>query len=103
MGYGAAHPINHRTGELERYITQEDGRVVAHGFGATLTLPGNKASGELKDKFIHAQAGGISENGRPYPARPVLAMDEADLMFVLTALATHVRQAGRAANVGVVI
>jgi hypothetical protein len=96
QGYGAAHPINKREGELERFITQQDGGVQIHPFGATLTLPGAKPQGKLADKFEGAQQGGVGPSGRPYPARSVLALGEQDLVFVLTALAQHVEHVGKA-------
>lgn len=95
MGYGPAHPINRREGDLERYITQTEGGTQVHPWGATLTLPGEEAQGELQSKFSVAQQGGVSSSGNAIPARPVLAMNEQDLIFVLTALATHVQSVGK--------
>lgn len=94
MGYGPAHPINRREGELERYITQTQGRSTEEPWGASLTLPGAEAQGELESKFSVAQQGGISISGNPIPARPVLGMNEQDLIFVLTALAGHIEKVG---------
>ena len=94
LGYGAAHPINRREDDLLRYVTQEDGSTLIHPFGASLTLPGTAPVGKTGDKFKGAQQGGVTELGRPYPARPVLGMDESDLIFVLTALAGHIKKGG---------
>lgn len=94
MGYGSAHPINQRTGDLERYVTQTEGGVNIHPFGATLTLPPNNPGGEMADKLAAAQMGGVGPSGKPFPARPVYAMDSQDLAFVLLALAQHIERTG---------
>lgn len=89
QGYGAAHPINRRTGDLENYIVGSPNAISIHGLGATLTMPGNRPTGELKKKVETAQRG---KANRPVtPPRPVLGMNEKDLAFVLTALAFHVK------------
>ena len=87
QGYGSG-PINRRTGELENYITSV-GDVTPHPAGATLTLPGAPASGELAEKVQTAQI------GKDYPAtvpRPVLGMNETDLAAVLTMLALEIER-----------
>ena len=91
MGFGAAHPINVRTGELERYIVEGDNRITAHAAGATLTMPGHDAAGELFDKVSRAQGG----DSRTVP-RPVLGMNERDLLAVLMFLSQHVEKLGTA-------
>lgn len=98
MGYGAAHPINKREGDLEAYITQTEAAVHPNPLGATLRLPGRGGGPDIYDKFKGAQQGGVGPSGKPYPARPVLGMNERDLVFVLTALAQHVQSAGRLTN-----
>lgn len=94
QGFGAAHPINRRTGELERFITQNPGHPVPNVLGATLTFPGADPAGELENKVKVAQVGGTQPGMNPTPPRPVLGIDEQDLVFVLTALATHIKSAG---------
>lgn len=87
-GYGADHPINKRTGQLEDYITQTPARTTQLGAGASLTFPGVKATGELENKVKVAQV------GSRYPAtvpRPVLGMNEDDLLFVLGGLAKFIQ------------
>lgn len=87
QGYGADHPINRRTGELEDYIVRSGGSVNVNPAGATLTFPGAPASGELADKVQTAQV------GRAFPAtppRPVLGLNDNDLIAVLTATALYV-------------
>lgn len=78
QGYGAAHPINVRTGALERYIVGSPAATTTDPLGATMIYPGMKASGELGKKMERAQVG----EGRT-PARPVLGLDETDLANVL--------------------
>lgn len=87
MGYGADGPINKRTGKLEEYILGTPNRLTIHTLGATLTLPGRSPTGETKTKVQTAQQG----KGSPRTvSRPVLGMNEKDMLFVLTALAFHV-------------
>jgi hypothetical protein len=88
QGYGPAHPINRRTGELEDYITGSPSQISIHALGATLTHPGKKPMGELKDKVETAQMGRQSPRT---PSRPVLGMNMQDMGFVLSALAIYIR------------
>ena len=81
LGYGPAHPINHRTGQLERFIVDSPERITMHSLGATLVSPGNPPTSKLKSKISTAQAG----KGRT-PARPVIGINERDLAFTMTAL-----------------
>jgi hypothetical protein len=88
-GYGADHPINRRTGELERYITGTMGSVAVTPLGSVLTSPGTPPSGELADKVSTAQS------GRAFPRtvpRPVLGVNERDLAAVLTMLALDIQK-----------
>jgi hypothetical protein len=98
QGFGAAHPINVRTGELERYITESQGFSNANALGATLTYPNSAPVGELHNKVKVAQAGGRQAGHRDTPARPVLGLGPQDLSFVLLALTAHVQKVGRAAG-----
>lgn len=89
QGYGAAHPINHRTGKLEQYITGAPNRITIHSLGATLTMPGRAPNGELKTKVETAQM------GKPYPQtvpRPVMGMNERDLLAVLVDMSRFIRE-----------
>lgn len=88
-GYGPAHPINRRTGELEDYIANSGGAVSIHPAGATLVFPGQAASGELADKVRTAQVG--TDSPRTVP-RPVLGMNERDLAAVLTMMAQEIQR-----------
>jgi hypothetical protein len=81
------HPINVRTHELINYITGSPPSVVPHALGATLTFPGRKPFGELKKKVETAQAG---RNQPATEARPVIGMNERDLLAVLTDLSLYI-------------
>jgi hypothetical protein len=87
-GFGEG-PINRRTGELEAYITGGNGRVIATPLGASLAYPGtDTVSSHLVTKVKTAQ------QGRSFPrtvARPVLAVNESDLAYVVTQLAFFVQ------------
>lgn len=87
---GGEHPINRRSGELEDWVTQGNYFPYPTGVGATLQYPKGKPSGELLDKLKTAQG------GRANPktvARPVLGVNEKDLLFVTAALAAAVEVA----------
>jgi hypothetical protein len=88
MGYGGDGPINKRTGELERYITDSDAKLTELGSGINFVYPGNKASGELADKVITAQVGKAFPNTVP---RPVLGLNETDLEYVLTSISHFIQ------------
>ena len=86
QGYAPAHPINHRTGAMEANITGAPNRLVAHGLGATLTLPGKPAQGKMRKKVKTAQRGSLAPLT---PARPVLGVNEQDLTVVLVDLSLY--------------
>lgn len=92
MGYGGSHPINVRTGALERYITQGTvtSAVQATPVGAFLQHPAHAPSGKLAKKLKGAQQGDATAGHRGAPPRPVLGMDEVDLGFVMAQLAFFV-------------
>lgn len=87
-GFGASHPINRRTGELEAYI-MGDSLVQPIAGGVTLKMPG-KPSGKasVREKMRTAQKG---RTNPPTVPRPVLGMNETDLSHILTGLAFHVK------------
>lgn len=91
-GFGAAHPINRRTGEMENYITQGGWDVVSAAGFSQLTFPGNVPNSREATKVATAQIGASYPST---PARPVLGVNEVDLAFVLAALAAHVTLAQR--------
>lgn len=91
-GYPGAHPINVRTGELEDYITQGAGTVTVEGSGSTaLKYPQASTPGGIKGKKLRRAQVGDSRT----PARPVLAVNETDLMFVTQQLAYFIQSYGR--------
>lgn len=90
MGWaiGPDHPINKRTGELEDYVAGGNGTTIPWGEGASLLYPDPaRATGELKAKMQTAQKGRTDPRT---PPRPVLAVDETDLAFVLRRLLEHI-------------
>lgn len=91
-GYGAEHPINKRTGELESYITSGGWDVFATPVLSTLVFPGNAPTPRQAEKVSTAQ---IGKNYPSTPARPVLGMNEVDLVFVMGALGVYITGASR--------
>lgn len=86
FGFGAAHPINIRTGDLHDYIVGTPGMNVYDATGATLVLPGRPPEGKvLKKKLKTAQQGDDRT-----PARPVLGMNLQDLTVVMGSLHAHI-------------
>lgn len=91
QNYGAG-PINRRTGELENWVVGSGWNAYPLGLGASMDYPKNKPTGELKDKVETAQ------KGRAFPktvARPVLGLNENDMIFFQTALQLAVTEALR--------
>lgn len=88
MGYGAEHPINKRTGELEDYIIGSPGLPTTEVGGAMLNWPGQPpGNANLKEKLQTAQQGAkATTKNRPTPARPVLGVNEADMQNVVLML-----------------
>jgi len=80
---GPTHPINKRTGELEHYITHSTPETWPTTVGATTQYPGRPPSGELAEKVETAQRGRVSPSTVP---RPVLGVNETDILFVMTRL-----------------
>lgn len=93
-GYPGEHPINVRTGQLERFMTDGSPNTMAAGYGAMLRYPGGEASGELRTKVETAQSG--REEYPVTPARPVIGLDETDLAFVMSTLALDLAMGIRA-------
>lgn len=86
MGYGPAHPINMRTGQLEQWVTGSSFAVVNEGEGAFLRFPNQKASGVLGQKIATAQQG---RDKPATPPRPVLGLDEVEMEFIEEALSLY--------------
>lgn len=90
---GATSPINVRTTELERYITQSNAAVWEHTLGATMKYPGTTPTRRsIVEKMRTAQKG--RANPRT-PARPVLGLNEKDLSAITGFLVIHVNEAMR--------
>lgn len=81
LGFPAG-PINHRTGELEDWVVNGGQDAYPVGRDTTMQFPGKPISGDLYRKVSRAQRG----DGKTI-ARPVLGVDEADLVFLQTRLA----------------
>lgn len=91
-GFGAEHPINKRTGELEAYITGSGWNVTAAPAMATLRFPGKQTSKRsVREKMKTAQQGRSRPSTVP---RPVLGLNEQDLLSVMTMLAFYIKSGG---------
>lgn len=97
QGYGASGPINVRTGQLKDAVLLND--VVSIPGGAQMTIPASPPQGELAEKLEHAQNGGISQAGKPYPARPVLGLNWNDTAAVIALLNRYIAVGGGAFRV----
>lgn len=94
-GYGPG-PINRRTGELENWVVASGWDAYPITKGATMRFPGKKPTGKLKEKVITAQQGRDGSEGPDNPRtvpRPVLGVNENDLLFFQTALAFAIHEA----------
>jgi hypothetical protein len=89
---GGEHPINRREGELENWVVGDTGYAYPVDTGATLHFPKKRPRGELLEKVKTAQL------GRSHPStvpRPVLGVNETDMIFFQTALSLAVEEAIR--------
>lgn len=89
LGFGAEHPINRRTGELEEFITTGGADIMAAEDGLVVQFPRAPSNGELYTKLATAQMG--KSDPRTLP-RPVVGLSATDLGYVLTELALHVTE-----------
>jgi len=93
--YGSG-PINRRTGELENWVVGSGWDAYPITKGATMRFPGKKPAGGLKDKVITAQQGRDGSEGPEHPRtvpRPVIGVNETDMVFFQTALAFAIQDA----------
>lgn len=81
LGYGPEHPINYRTGDLERHVLQ-DGQVQASVDEVSWTWPPTAGDPLTAEKFATAQGG----NRKGAPPRPVVAYQQSDLADILLRL-----------------
>lgn len=93
QGYGPDHPINKRTGAMERHLTNSF-VLDEVGAGVRLKIPGSPGNKDMQSKLRMAQGGGggrasgggsagmfragTSGPNAIAPARPVLGLDEID-------------------------
>jgi hypothetical protein len=88
QGFAASHPINHRTGELERWLTHAQADIFFSGPGAEYVFPGEMPGNHwLQVKFETAQVG---KSQPETAARPVVAINENDHRLVREALANYI-------------
>lgn len=97
-GFPGPGPINHRTGQLEEYITQGSVGVVASQGAGILRYPDNRPTEPgLQEKLKTAQQG---KSDPQTVARPVLGLNERDLAEVLTLLAFSIQTEGAIRGAG---
>lgn len=84
-GFPPDHPINKRTGQLHAQLVGAQSDVKANGMGATLEHPPPGALSSVTAKKLATAQGGSSSPRTP--ARPVLGVNENDLLFVTSSLA----------------
>lgn len=96
FGITPSHPINVRTGSMERYLTQVNSVPVITSESVTLNFPGRQIPmrDQLRTKIERAQTGDART-----PARPVLGLSERDLFFTVGALAQHIATFARLGRV----
>lgn len=88
QGFGPT-PINVRTGELERYITQSEATVTPTATGALMTYPGQPAAGLTHKKVETAQVGKANPKT---PPRPVLGLSTTDVELALVSMSQWIIQ-----------
>jgi hypothetical protein len=86
------HPINRRSGELEDWVTQGGWNSYPTALGASLQYPARQPTGELRVKVETAQKGKVNPRT---PPRPVLGVNETDLLFITAAYAMAIEAAGQ--------
>lgn len=77
------HPINRRHGALENWVVDGGWNAYPAGFGGALRYPANDPGGTTREKAVTAQRGSAAPATVP---RPVLGVNETDMIFVLSAL-----------------
>lgn len=91
-GYGAEHPINVRTGRLKAYVTDTFDMSTGADRSASLLMPSARGDALTKRKFKHAQQGGVTKSGRPFPARPVIGLAGRDRVIITGRLQMHLER-----------
>ncbi|USH45015.1 hypothetical protein SEA_CAMERICO_18 [Gordonia phage Camerico] len=82
MGYGGAHPINVRTGELRESIVGQPPDILGHSDGMVeMAFPSRRMPHtKLYLKYKQASGGGRG------PARRVIGLDDGDIAWILASL-----------------
>ncbi len=97
LGFGGAHPINVRTGEMEDWVMQNNSSVVGSDAAGVFDLewPARMPSpgSELETKVKTAQQG-KRRGEKSVPKRPILAVGEIDLVHLLAQYALNLKPAG---------
>lgn len=94
LGYGPKHPINKRTGDLERFVTGNDGEVRG-GDDPSLTWPTLPSSGETRKKLEVAQRGKKgTKRGGYTPKRQVVRFTDRDMNEILYEAKGFLRKGG---------
>ncbi len=89
-GYPPNHPINVRTGKLRSHLVGTRSDVQANGMGATLIHPPPGSGDPVTNKKIKTAQSGSSHP--PTPARPVIGINENDLIFITSSLTAYLSQ-----------
>jgi hypothetical protein len=94
LGYWDDYAINERSGDLLHYLTHSHD-IQLEAFGSSITVPGDTTDPILWKKLKVAQEGwtqGANEMlpGAVTPARPILGLNDADLMAVTAMLQVHI-------------
>lgn len=75
-GFGPAHPINVRTGDLKSFMMGDPGQFAMNSSYAELKYPGSPSTQALQEKLSTAQTG----RGNPAtPKRPVVGLGPTDI------------------------
>lgn len=86
QGFPPDHPINVRTGDMRSFLVNSASDVKEHSLGATLKHPPPTTNKFINEKIRTAQQG----KSRPRtPPRPVIGVNENDLLFVTSELAAY--------------
>jgi len=87
QNYGGEHPINRRTGELERWVVDSGWNAYPTSYGAAMAYPGAAPTGELLEKVQVAQRG-----DERTVARPVLGLTDTDLIAATIMFADYLSE-----------
>lgn len=88
-GFSPAHPINVRTNKMRHFLVNTPGELFANGFEVILSHPPLSGNAETEKKIRTAQEGAKSP---PTPPRPVLGVNENDLLFITSELVAWITQ-----------